>query len=242
MCTVTYLPKTDSFILTSNRDEKHRRALAIPPLEYIFNGMKLVFPKDGDAGGTWYAVNGNGYALVLLNGGREAHQPLPPYRISRGLVLLSLASAMDPVAAFEETDFHGVEPFTIIICRMGFLTEGCWTGAEKIVSVLNPSLPAIWSSSTLYDEETRRRRKSWFDNWIRSAPGFSTEEVIRFHRFGGDGNKTNDLVMDRNGHMYTQSICSAEITQSGASFHYLDLRSHNVSETGFLFDPETIPL
>ena len=47
MCTVTYIPKENGdFILTQNRDEDIKRALATPPIERMINGVKHLFPVD----------------------------------------------------------------------------------------------------------------------------------------------------------------------------------------------------
>jgi hypothetical protein len=35
------------------------------------NNKNVIYPKDPQAGGTWYAVGDNGSVLVLLNGANE---------------------------------------------------------------------------------------------------------------------------------------------------------------------------
>jgi uncharacterized protein with NRDE domain len=56
------------------------------------NGQKLFFPKDTDAGGTWIVMKENGDAAVLLNGAFINHTAEPPYRLSRGIILLDIFS------------------------------------------------------------------------------------------------------------------------------------------------------
>ena len=110
MCTVTFIPAKDRIYLTSNRDEKHWRTAALPPAAYEFDSGKMLFPKDGDAGGTWVAAHENGNAIVFLNGGLVAHVPNPPYRKSRGLILLDLLNRFlfEPVGHWlRETGFPG---------------------------------------------------------------------------------------------------------------------------------------
>ena len=84
MCTVTYIPTKEHVYLTSNRDEKNWRTDALAPEVYEFSSGKIIYPKDGDAGGTWIAAHENGNVVVFLNGGFVAHTPAPPYRKSRG--------------------------------------------------------------------------------------------------------------------------------------------------------------
>ena len=52
MCSVSFVPLEDGFLLTSNRDEKRFRP-TIEPKIYLENKVKLLYPKDEKAGGTW---------------------------------------------------------------------------------------------------------------------------------------------------------------------------------------------
>ena len=95
MCVLTYIPtENQGFILTSNRDEAVSRTLALPPKKYQLGGQYVFFPKDPQGDGTWIGSCGN-YTLCLLNGGIEKHVPKPPYRKSRGKVIL------DPFKLFD---------------------------------------------------------------------------------------------------------------------------------------------
>ena len=96
MCTVTFIPVRDEFFITSNRDEKLGRKTAVTPVAYKQDGHYLIYPKDADAGGTWIALKENGDAVVLLNGAFLPHVPLPPYRKSRGLILLDIINSPKP--------------------------------------------------------------------------------------------------------------------------------------------------
>ncbi|GBL36066.1 hypothetical protein EMGBS15_16610 [Filimonas sp.] len=92
MCTVTYLPvSSSSFILTHNRDEHHTRAIALLPEKKTMQDIEIIFPTDQQGGGTWIATSKE-FTLCLLNGGFEKHIPSPPYRHSRGLVILDFLS------------------------------------------------------------------------------------------------------------------------------------------------------
>ena len=73
MCTVSFIPVQGKVFITHNRDEKIARPKALYPNEYNINGHKLLFPRDTAAGGSWFAMNQNGSAAVLLNGGYTKH-------------------------------------------------------------------------------------------------------------------------------------------------------------------------
>ena len=114
MCTVTYIPLTNHCYLTSNRDEHKTRGLAIAPKRIHANECEIIYPKDADAGGTWIATKNTGEAIVLLNGGFYKHEPTPPYKKSRGIILLAIFNESNPLLALESINLLGIEPFTLI--------------------------------------------------------------------------------------------------------------------------------
>ncbi len=131
MCTVSFIPLRDKFIITSNRDEKTNRKNAIRPGMSFYNGQKLFFPKDGDAGGTWIVMKENGDAAVLLNGAFICHTAEPPYRISRGIILLDIISTERPSVTFTKINLQDIEPFTLVLLESNSLYEFRWDGTEK---------------------------------------------------------------------------------------------------------------
>jgi hypothetical protein len=225
MCTVTFIPSPNGVLLVSNRDEKVDRADAVGPAPYSFSTGCITFPKDTDAGGTWIAMHDNGNAAVLLNGGLEPHEQQPPYRRSRGLILLDLLSSENPTAAFNTIQLDGVEPFTVVFWVGHSLHEGIWDGTQKYFSEKNKEIPHLWSSVTLYDQVTRARRRIWFDQWLELNKTPDLEDVLHFHQFTGDGDVQNDLQMNRNGEMFTVSITGMQLAEGKSEMVYLDLKN-----------------
>lgn len=240
MCTVTFIPVGKKRYLSSNRDENRWRAQALEPAIYSMNTGTIVYPKDGDAGGSWFAVHEKGNALILLNGAFRKHQPSPPYRKSRGLVLLELADDISPFQSFLNITLDRIEPFTVIIYSSGKLYECRWDGNHKHSLELNPEKPYIWSSSTLYTEETVAKRQKWFEQWLHKNPVPSHSEILLFHQFTGEGDAHNDLMMNRDGITFTVSITSVEMTQKDACLEYLDFKNQKRSQMHLLFTSETI--
>ena len=227
MCTVTFIPSEHTIILTSNRDEKRRRSVAFAPAVHQGEAGKSIFPKDADAGGTWIAGHENGNAVVFLNGGLVAHIPQPPYRKSRGLVLLELIDQPEPYNYFLAIELDNIEPFTAIIWDENRLFECRWDGSGKHSLQLNETLPYIWSSVTLYDPSVIAKRNQWFKEWITQNKTPSQNEILDFHQFTGDGDCHNDLKMNR-GQVFTVSVTSMMISKDHAFMRYLDLKN-NVS-------------
>lgn len=230
MCTVSFVPVPGGALICSNRDEKIQRARALPPRWYQVNGRSLLFPKDPDAQGSWIAMKPNGHMAVLLNGGWTKHEPLYPYRKSRGLIFLEICSADQLLEGFESVLLDQIEPFTVIVYQDGILQENRWDGSQKYSRQLSASDPHIWSSVTLYDPSTITKRESWFENWLSRNPEPTASEIQRFHQFGGDGDQENDLLMNRRNEMLTVSITCMEWNQQNATMYYTDLQSREQFE------------
>jgi uncharacterized protein with NRDE domain len=232
MCTVTFLPLKEGFILTSNRDEWVVRESAVPPQKYVVENHPVFFPKDQKAGGTWI-VAGENYTLCLLNGAFEKHTPKPPYKKSRGLMVLDFFQFNSSEDFISQYDFSGIENFTLIIVdhrKKINLTELRWDGIKSHVTPKPEQQTHIWSSSTLYTDEIISERKHWFENWLHIHPEFKQEEIIHFHHFGGKGDTTNDILMNRNDQVKTVSITSVKRTASDNLVHYFDLQKNEKFE------------
>lgn len=223
MCTVTFIPFRNKVFITSNRDEHTLRVAALPPAVYEMTSGNLVFPKDGQAGGTWIAMHSNGNAMVLLNGAFEKHLSKPPYKKSRGLVFLEIFDSEDPLKQFLACDLWNIEPFTLVCWQNGALWEMRWDGASKHATPKPAGEPQIWSSATLYDQIAIEKRKAWFYEWLQKEDEITLETILSFHEFGGEGNQAIDLMMSRNGGILkTISITAIELTPGDAIIRYQD--------------------
>jgi hypothetical protein len=236
MCTVTFIPVKDRIFLTSNRDEKNWRSAASPPAVYEFSTGRMLFPKDGNAGGTWIAAHESGNVIVFLNGGWKAHTPSPPYRKSRGLILLDLADHSTPYNGFIAINLNNIEPFTAIIYDNQQLFECRWDGENKYTTQLDKTSSYIWSSCTLYSDGVISKRKAWFETWIAKHPTPTQEQILHFHQFTGDGDSHNDLLMNRDGKVFTVSVTSVDLSLAGVEMTYLDTRSKEQFSGQLLFE------
>lgn len=227
MCTVTFLPlENDGFILTSNRDEQSVREKATPPRKYAVEDQAVFFPKDLRAGGTWIATGVNGYTLCLLNGGHIPHERKPQYRKSRGLVLLDFFKFNQIQRYASDYDFSDIEPFTLVVVNARQtleIHEFIWDGAQALLNPVDRHKPRVWSSVTLYEKEVIDQRREWFYSWLDSHPDPNLDSVIGFHQNGGNGDKTNNLVMNRSNQLLTVSITSIMKSGDGLFMKYHDL-------------------
>jgi len=223
MCTVTFLPVSKSeYLLTSNRDEKVGRASATFP----FRQNGTLFPKDEHSGGTWIATSSNGKSICLLNGALTKHKHAPPYRHSRGLIVLKAFTYPDFKSFAANIDLTEIEPFTLVMVENEgekTLFEFMWDGQNRYFAPLEPEIPHFWCSVTLYAPEVYERRKKWFEKWILDHH-FNLDGILHFHQFGGDGNPANDLVINRNDYLKTLSITSIHRKEDQTYMTYMDLQ------------------
>ena len=208
MCTLTYVPTKSGAIITSNRDEHDSRGETKFPVEREINGLKVIFPQDPKAGGTWLASASDQSVAVLLNGAFVKHKHRPPYRKSRGLVLLDLFKYQRIEDFKNRYELNDIEPFTIVYINRGKdaqVTELRWDGEQKYLSKLNTETPYIWSSATLYSSEVVLERQHWFSDMLNSK-NISPKQMQHFHEFGGKSDIENNFKMDRGNGLRTISI------------------------------------
>ncbi|HEY4616599.1 MAG TPA: NRDE family protein [Flavobacterium sp.] len=234
MCTVSFVKSLDKIIITSNRDEKVIRPCAIPPQNYIIKGKNVIFPKDPKAGGTWYVVDEKGTVLVLLNGATEKHLMKPPYRKSRGLIVLDLIGSDSPKDLWGDVDLFEIEPFTLVLFQDQQLFQLRWNGEVKETTELDCNARHIWSSSTLYSEGVRKQRSDAFYSFLDNNAGISENEMYGFHRYTEAENLENGLVINRNNELKTLSITQSVIEKNKVAILHYDLVSQKDDSISFI--------
>ncbi|MEL6811687.1 MAG: NRDE family protein [Bacteroidota bacterium] len=230
MCTVTFVPRSsDGFVLTSNRDEAPQRN-TLPPQSYNHGGVRLLFPKDAIAGGTWIGTSERNRLICLLNGGFEPHERMDSYRMSRGIIVTDLLTQEDATGAIRNFDFTNIEPFTIVMVDWNEdvqLFELVWDGSSSHFEE-KPLMPHIWSSSLLYPKEIKRKREVWFSDFLFDSMSPSEEELLHFHKNAGEGDPQWDLIMDR-GFVKTKSISQFSKDEIQSVFRYEDLQTQEIT-------------
>lgn len=222
MCTVSFVRAGSSVIITSNRDEHVQRENADAPAFQLLATKKIIFPKDARAGGSWFAVADTGVVSVLLNGAFKKHTPHPPYRKSRGLILLEIIEADRPVVFFNEMNLENIEPFTIVLYQPGLLHELRWDGINKYERQLDADRNYIWSSATLYIDEIIRQREAQFEKFISLPAAVTAQEIYTFHA-SNNGDTENGLIINRQTGMKTFSITQTVVNSDTVNFLHSDL-------------------
>jgi len=223
MCTVTFIKlNDDDFILTSNRDEQITRE-TVPPAIYQENEVKMLFPKDKIAGGTWIGASSQNRLVCLLNGAFKNHKKLKNYKFSRGIIVKQTLLTENINPFVEEFDFSNIEPFTLIIVdwnKKVTLYELIWDGNKKYFNVIEDR-KKIWSSATLYDDAMKKLRNKWFLNWNKENTTINKQNVLKFHHshFGDDA---SSILMKRPS-IQTVSITSVIKKENSITMTYEDV-------------------
>lgn len=116
MCTLTFVPKEDGYLVGMNRDELFTRPVAFPPRVFERSGIEIVYPRE-PCGGTWIACNSQGNLLALLNWNGNESRDLGEKRRTRGLTIPSLMGLSDLSTTdshFQRMNLDGLFPFRLI--------------------------------------------------------------------------------------------------------------------------------
>ncbi len=236
MCTVSYYSNPSETIITSNRDEKTERPKALSPKVYKHKGTYIFYPKDPLAGGTWFVVKFNGDVIVLLNGAKQTHAKNPPYRKSRGLVILEIAIENNILNAWFRINLMDIEPFTLVLYSNAELHQLRWNGVKKSEKSLDHNGSYIWSSSTLYTETTIKNRERWFREFLNNTNRITNKDLLKFHTETNLYDKENGLVINRNDHYKTKNISQCVITKTGYRFIHEDLIKNKTSNFNMTYN------
>lgn len=230
MCTLTFIHNSSGISISSNRDEHVDRGISKFPVTLQVKDQLVTFPQDPEAGGTWLAASSSKRVTVLLNGAFRKHKHLPPYRLSRGVVVLE-SFQYENLAQFRlHYNLTDIEPFTLVHFDLlhQHIEEVRWDGESTSYRTLAFNAPHIWSSATLYNDETIRERENWFKEWIQK-PNLDAQQMMNFHQFGGGTLHANSITMKRNSFLKTVSI--SQVTACKNHFNF----SHHILLNDTLF-------
>lgn len=230
MCTVSYAKLNDKIIITSNRDEQVDRH-AIEPQKYFVNHKNLIFPKDPNAGGTWFVADEFGNAMVLLNGAEEKHIQKESYQKSRGLIVLEIFGSHSAIDFWNEINLENVAPFTLVLFQDNKLYQLRWNEIQKHKLELDTNQFHIWSSATLYSKEIRSKRSQWFYDFIDNTKDISEYKMIDFHQNTESENADFGLIINRNELLKTLSITQFVRENQTSKMSYFDL----INELNFIY-------
>lgn len=224
MCTVSFVPVKNGYVFTFNRDENPERHTPHFIMQQKLAHKEIYFAKDSKAGGTWFAADSLGNVAMLFNGAYKKHEKEAAYKKSRGIILLELAAAKNMLQYFKEGNFTGIEPFSILMFESQQLYRLVWDGVRRHKTILLKEASYIFSSATLYDEETQRHRRQWLADRMQQQQ-IDSDALFHFHSHCKKDDTKNGLVIKRPGGCSTLSISQLEITPQATVIKHLDLKT-----------------
>jgi hypothetical protein len=159
MCTLSFVPGKNSYLIGMNRDERLTRAAAYAPRITGAGTVQAVYPRE-DGGGTWIGANETGISFALLN--RNSTSEATAKVRSRGEVIPPLLESRSRQSAehrIKTMDLRDVSPFRLIAFFPGERLMCQWNwDAEQLESFHLPWHARHWFSSGISDELAREVR------------------------------------------------------------------------------------
>ncbi len=182
---MSWLRGGTGYDLFFNRDEKRARKPAEPPEERRVGSVRVLAPRDGEAGGSWISVNEHGLTLALLNGYRPADAATAPACgrwTSRGELVMDLSDSRSAAAVeqrLRSRDLASFRSFHLAAIDAGSARLASWID-RRLECVDDFSAPLI-SSSFEYEPVAESRRRIYHEliDEVRDA---KVEAALAYHR------------------------------------------------------------
>ena len=182
MCTVSWRRESDGYQLFFNRDElRSRKPAAVPRLD-LNHGFNTLRPVDGDAGGTWIAVNEFGLCAALLNDYQSAAE-LSGSFVSRGEIPLLATAAEDMAAArrrLNDLSMSNYRPFYLLLLDAEGQSLANWDG--QTLHWLAEPRPPLSSSSWNTEAVVSGRIQQYRDRFSKEPSGKDLQAFQSSHR------------------------------------------------------------
>lgn len=228
MCTLTVFKHSHGFLVTMNRDERRGRQEPGRLQEVSMADANLVYPVDGESGGTWIGINNHGVLLCLLNHYSESSgdpEASPAGgRQSRGVII----PAALRIGVEEEVEQHlqhlqpeSFQPFDLFLVSARRHLHFVWDGSCFSQSTMHVSPWFMFTSSAFRSDGVLSYRQNLFREWLRSeASKENPEQVLEtFHLAQNSRHKESSVLMARK-HSHTKSVVQVGYEQHAAGMRY----------------------
>jgi Transport and Golgi organisation 2 len=160
MCTVSFVPNENGFLLGMNRDESQFRPIALPPEVHGETGEFSIYPSE-PGGGTWIGINNSGLCLALINWHAVPTRPFERV-VSRGIVVEELIQSRASNGLFgllQELPIEQMPPFRLMAfsLRESIVSEFRWD-QNRVNTVSHRWEAKHWFSSGLDEQRVEMTR------------------------------------------------------------------------------------
>lgn len=182
MCTVTFVPRANGYLIGMNRDERIARGAGNPPGVHRLEGTRTVCPDD--KGSTWIGSNQHGITLALLNWNTPIAQQT--FRRSRGLIipeLVSFANIGELNTALMTYEFVGCAPFRLVAAIPGdrSVLQWSWDGTHLARRAYGWEM-RHWFSSSSSDKRAQELRGHTCSRATKDMKAGSVAWLRQLHR------------------------------------------------------------
>lgn len=220
MCSVSFLPRDDGFVLAMNRDERLSRVSAVPPEAHGREGLSILCPREL-TGGTWIGVNSAGMVFSLIN---WYSQPDCAFGnpVSRGEVVRELLWARDSqgvVSFLGDLPLNRMNPFRLVVASLSERSLTEWRSGGGALERFKLSWKRHhWFSSSLDEakaNQTRRRVCARLNSECIDLPS-----LRKLHRSHAPKAGPFSMCMHRDD-ACTVSYTEIDVRSSAASMYYV---------------------
>ena len=180
MCIVSYIPTQNGFRLTSNRDEQVHRPTEAPKT-YNYRYSELIFSRDLETKGTWFVAHPKEKKVSCLLNAKGVF-PDHTRKQSRGQLPLEYVS--DQSFDLQQKALAFYAPFLLITLHYSDsrieITSFHWDGIQLKKENLNPTLPYLWRSTSLYQTKENKVFQKLFQQTISEIKNLN--HTLEFHR------------------------------------------------------------
>jgi hypothetical protein len=222
MCTATWTRTPGGYDLFFNRDERRTRMPARPPSVHERDGVAFIAPVDGDAGGTWLAVNAFGLTLGILNH-YPAEPSAPVAQSSRGLLVFELAdsaSVAEVSARLATRQLASYRPFFLIAVDP---SEPCaihvWDGFALSSRAVRDEEVLPVSTSSFDTEIVLAHRRTRFAALRAQFGPLNADLLAKYHTSREERGDAYSVLM-RRPDAETVSLSHVSVGPKQVAFHY----------------------
>lgn len=193
MCTLSWKPLENGYILFFNRDESRTRALARVPSLQQLNGVPYLAPTDPVAGGTWLLVNAHGIAIGLLNNYAATAGTAIANATSRGLLPLKgsdCSTVTEVLQRIAQMPLVNYPPFHLVVAAVNEAAILSWDGRACTSAALN-ACGAMLTTSAFEPERVAKVRAATFSRLVGDISAANPERLRAFHWSAGEDGVTS---------------------------------------------------
>lgn len=198
MCTLSWKPTDNGYVLRFNRDEQRSRKPATAPTHRQRNNISFLAPTDAERGGTWMLVNAHGLSICLLNHYPEALPVKTSNMESRGNLLLNLADCeniSEVIKRCASISLISYPPFQLVAIDVTGGMQLTWDGHSHTTSALNKK-GVMLSSSSFRPNAIINTRHKIFNRIVGDISSVSVEQLEAFH-YQRDADTASSVRMSR---------------------------------------------